>query len=141
MIEEMKLRSFSPRTQKSYVAVVVELVKHYRRSPDQITQDEIRFYLLHLEERGLSANSQNVAISDTSALFPRAVLSLPVVFLKSASTPMAVLASPVVLFWSAPVPRLVLVCAAATPARESEKMSAAIRTEKKEAVLVEWLNI
>ena len=63
MIEEMKLRSFSPRTQKSYVAVVVGLVKHYRRSPDQITQDEIRSYLLHLEERGLSANSRNVAIS------------------------------------------------------------------------------
>ena len=63
MIEEMKLRSFSPRTQKSYVSVVVGLVKHYHRSPDQITQDEIRSYLLHLEARGLSANSRNVAIS------------------------------------------------------------------------------
>ena len=63
MIEEMKLRSFSPRTQKSYVAAVVGLVKHYHRSPDQIIQDEIRSYLLHLEERGLSANSRNVAIS------------------------------------------------------------------------------
>jgi hypothetical protein len=44
---------------------------------------------------------------------------------------------PVVLLTSAPAPRLVLVCAAATPARESEKMSAAIRTEKNETVLVE----
>jgi hypothetical protein len=32
----------------------------------------------------------------------------------------------------------VLLCAAVTPARESEKMSVAIRTEKNEAALVEW---
>jgi len=32
---------------------MVGLVKHYRRSPNQLTQDEIRAYLLHLKERGL----------------------------------------------------------------------------------------
>jgi site-specific recombinase XerD len=63
MIEEMKLRNFSPRTQQSYLSAMVGLVKHYRRSPDQLTQDEIRAYLLHLKERGLSASSRNVAIS------------------------------------------------------------------------------
>jgi integrase/recombinase XerD len=63
MIEEMKLRNFSHRTEQSYVSAIVGLVKHYRRSPDQITQDEIRSYLLHLKERGLSPSSRNVAIS------------------------------------------------------------------------------
>ncbi|MBI2174849.1 MAG: site-specific integrase [Candidatus Omnitrophica bacterium] len=63
MIEEMRLRNFSPRTQKSYVAAMVGLVKHYRRSPDQLTQEEIRSYLLHLEERGLSPSSRNIAVS------------------------------------------------------------------------------
>jgi len=63
MIEEMKLRNFSPRTQQSYLAAVIGLVKHYRRSPDHLTQDEIRAYLLHLEKRGLSPSSRNVAIS------------------------------------------------------------------------------
>jgi integrase/recombinase XerD len=63
MIEEMKLRNFSPRTQQSYLAAVIGLVKHYGRSPDQLTQDEIRAYLLHLEKRGLSPSSRNVAIS------------------------------------------------------------------------------
>jgi Phage integrase, N-terminal SAM-like domain len=63
MIEEMKLRNFSPRTEQSYVAAMVGLVKYYRRSPDQLTQDEIRSYLLHLQERGLSPSSRNVAIS------------------------------------------------------------------------------
>jgi site-specific recombinase XerD len=59
----MKLRNFASRTQKSYVAAMVGLARHYHRFPDQLTQDEIRTYLLHLQERGLSANSQNVAIS------------------------------------------------------------------------------
>ena len=30
MIEEMKLRNFSPRTQQSYLGAMVGLVKHYR---------------------------------------------------------------------------------------------------------------
>jgi site-specific recombinase XerD len=63
MIEEMKLRNFSPRTQQSYLAAMIGLVKHYRRSPDELTQEEIRTYLLHLEKRGLSSSSRNVAIS------------------------------------------------------------------------------
>ena len=63
MIEEIRLRNFSPRTEQCYAAAMVGLVKHYRRSPDQLTQDEIRSYLLHLKERGLSASSRNVAIS------------------------------------------------------------------------------
>jgi len=63
MIEEMKLRNFSPRTQESYVGAMIGLAKHYRRSPDQLTQEEIRAYLLHLEKRGLSPSSRNVAIS------------------------------------------------------------------------------
>ena len=63
MIEEMKLRNFSPRTRQSYLAAMIGLVKHYGRSPDQLTQDEIRSYLLHLERRGLSPSSRNVAIS------------------------------------------------------------------------------
>jgi integrase/recombinase XerD len=63
MIEEMRLRNFSPRTEQSYVAAMVGLSRYYRRSPDQLTQDEIRSYLLHLQERGLSPSSRNVAIS------------------------------------------------------------------------------
>src|SRR3972149_7048691 len=63
MIEEMRLRNFSPRTEQSYVAAMVGLAKYYRQSPDQLTQEQIRSYLLHLKERGLSPSSRNVAIS------------------------------------------------------------------------------
>ena len=38
MIEEMKLRNFSPRTEQSYLGAMIGLVKHYRRSPDQLTK-------------------------------------------------------------------------------------------------------
>jgi len=63
MMAEMKLRNFASRTQKSYVAAMVGLARHYRQFPDQLSQEQIRAYLLHLQDRGLSANSQNVAIS------------------------------------------------------------------------------
>ena len=63
MIAEMKLRNFAARTQKSYLAAMVGLAKHYRQFPDQLTEEQIRTYLLHLPERGLSPSSRNVAIS------------------------------------------------------------------------------
>ena len=63
MIQEMRLRNFSPRTEKSYVAAMVGLVKYYRQSPDQLSVEPIRSYLLPLQEQGLSASSCNVAIS------------------------------------------------------------------------------
>jgi site-specific recombinase XerD len=71
MIEEIRLRNFSPRTEQSYVAAMVGLVKHYRRSPDQLTQEQIRSYLLHLKERGLSPSSRNVAISGMKFFYHR----------------------------------------------------------------------
>ena len=33
MIEEMKLRNFSPRTEQSYVSAMVRLVKYYHQDP------------------------------------------------------------------------------------------------------------
>jgi Phage integrase, N-terminal SAM-like domain len=52
MIEEMRLRNFAARTQKSYLAVMVGLAKHYRQFPDQLTQEQIRTYLLHRQSGG-----------------------------------------------------------------------------------------
>lgn len=59
MIRDMTVRGFAPRTHKSYLAAVVRLAKHYRRSPAQITDDEIQTYLAYLiQERKLSWSSQ-----------------------------------------------------------------------------------
>lgn len=60
MINDMKLRRFSPDTQKLYVYAVEDLSKFYSRSPDRISEDEVWEYLLHLqEERKLKWSSCN----------------------------------------------------------------------------------
>lgn len=55
MIRDMTVRGFAPRTHKAYIAAVVRLAKHYRRAPNEITNDEVQTYLAHLiQERKLS---------------------------------------------------------------------------------------
>ena len=55
MIRDMTVRGFARRTHTAYIAAVVRSAKHYRRSPDQITSDEVQTYLAHLiHERKLS---------------------------------------------------------------------------------------
>jgi hypothetical protein len=51
MIEDMQLAGLSAKTQDVYVQAVTALVKHYRRSPDQLTEEEVRRYLLQVRER------------------------------------------------------------------------------------------
>jgi integrase/recombinase XerD len=49
MIEDMQLRGLSEKTQESYVRAVRQLAEHYARPPDQISEEELRQYLLHLQ--------------------------------------------------------------------------------------------
>jgi hypothetical protein len=48
MIEEMKLRNFSPATQQSYVYAVSRLAQYHHKSPDQLSKEDIRAFLVHL---------------------------------------------------------------------------------------------
>jgi len=58
MIDEMTVQRLAKRTQDSYVYAVYRLTKHYRRSPDQISSEEVKAFLLHLtQERQLSSSS------------------------------------------------------------------------------------
>jgi site-specific recombinase XerD len=58
MIEEMKLRNFSPATQQSYVYAVSRLAQYHNKSPDQLSKEDIRAFLVHLTtQRKLSPNS------------------------------------------------------------------------------------
>jgi len=62
MVREMQLRRFAPGTQEAYVHGVVELARFYHRSPDQLNQEEVRGYLLHLMTvRKLDWSTVNVA--------------------------------------------------------------------------------
>ena len=55
MLEDMQLRGLSARTQECYVAAVRQLAEHYHRSPDQLTEEDLRQYFLYL------ANEKKVA--------------------------------------------------------------------------------
>jgi integrase/recombinase XerD len=48
MLRDMTVRGFSPRTHEAYIRQVVGLARHYRRSPDQLSADEVQAYLAHL---------------------------------------------------------------------------------------------
>jgi len=57
MIEEMKLRNFSPATQESYVYAVARLSRYYQRSPDALSKEEIRGFLVYLlVDRKIASN-------------------------------------------------------------------------------------
>jgi site-specific recombinase XerD len=63
---DMKLRRFSPKTIACYLACMKGVAKHFRKSPAELGDEEIRAYLYHLmEERKVS---QSVLVQTYSAL-------------------------------------------------------------------------
>ena len=61
MKEDLQLAGYSPRTIASYIDTVRVLANYYHRSPDLITEDEIRrFFLYMINERKSSASSITV---------------------------------------------------------------------------------
>ena len=54
MIADMTLAGLAAGTQAVYVQAVRGLAAHHRRSPDQLSEDDVRRYLLTLRERGVA---------------------------------------------------------------------------------------
>lgn len=74
MIGELRLRNRSRRTIDSYVGWVYQLAKHYRASPDTLSVDQIRGFLLHLAvDRGLAPATVNVAFNALVFLYREVV--------------------------------------------------------------------
>lgn len=48
MDEDMIVRGFAVRTREAYLWAVTGLARFYRRAPDQVSNDEVQAYLLHL---------------------------------------------------------------------------------------------
>ena len=64
MIRAMDLKNFSKHTQRSYLAVVTGLAKHYNRSPENISDEMIEDYLLHLKnEKGYALKSCSLVLT------------------------------------------------------------------------------
>jgi len=63
MLEDMQLRGLSARTQGCYVDAVRQLADHYHRSPDQITEEELRQYFLYLaNEKKVARTTATIAL-------------------------------------------------------------------------------
>jgi hypothetical protein len=60
MIEDMRLAGLADGTQQVYVQAVANLAKYYRRSPEHLTEEEVRRYLLDLREQGAARGSFKV---------------------------------------------------------------------------------
>jgi integrase/recombinase XerD len=54
LIDDLRLRNYSPRTIDAYVAGVARLARHFNRSPDQLGPEHVRAFQLHLLGRGVS---------------------------------------------------------------------------------------
>lgn len=62
MLNDMIVRGLAENTQASYLQSVTGLAKHYRRSPDQLSPQEVQDYLIYLsQERHLGWKSCNTA--------------------------------------------------------------------------------
>jgi integrase len=69
MIDDMRMRQLSPRTQANYLRIVREFSRYHGRSPDTATVEDLRGYQLHLVDHGTSPVSLNAAITGLKFFF------------------------------------------------------------------------
>jgi len=61
-IDDMKLKGYAETTQTAYLRFVDQYAKHYSKPPDQLTENQLRNYLLYLKDkRKLSTSTLTVA--------------------------------------------------------------------------------
>jgi site-specific recombinase XerD len=68
-IEDMQVRNYSPRTVEAYVAAVAKLAKHFGRSPDELTSEEVRAFQVHLLAAKASWSQFNQIVSGLRLFF------------------------------------------------------------------------
>ena len=54
MLEDMRLRNLSVRTQETYLCQIKKFAEHFKKSPEQLGREEIREYQLYLVEKEVS---------------------------------------------------------------------------------------
>jgi integrase/recombinase XerD len=59
LIDDLRLRNYSPRTIDAYVAAVVKLTRHFRLPPDQLSPEQVRQFQLQLVSRRVSFSLLN----------------------------------------------------------------------------------
>ena len=80
MVEDMTLAGLVPGTQAVYIQAVRHLAAHFRRPPDQLSEAEVRGYLLALRERGVARPRARELGEDSATPSRRSrILSVPTV--------------------------------------------------------------
>lgn len=69
MIDDMRLRKLSAKTQKAYVRAVVNLTRFLGRSPDTAATEDLRRYQLHMVEQGVTSTTLNATITGLKFFF------------------------------------------------------------------------
>ena len=60
---ELKIRNYSPKTVESYLYGLREYFYFKKRGFEVLNQDNIKDYLLHCEQKGISAQSRNLFLN------------------------------------------------------------------------------
>lgn len=95
MLAELQLRGIAPRTQTAYLREIAKLEKYFKKSPEELGEEEVKEYLVHmLEDRGLSSGTYKYYAAGIKFLYrttlnrgevvekikyPKAKIKLPVV--------------------------------------------------------------
>jgi integrase/recombinase XerD len=69
MLDDMRMRKLTPKTQSAYIRAVCRFTRYLGRSPDSATVEDLRNYQLHLVDHGTVAASLNAAISGLKFFF------------------------------------------------------------------------
>ena len=69
MIEDMKLVGLSEGTQRTYLTAVSNLARHFNRSPDLVTEEQVRTYLVAMAGRGLAPSTVRTHLFALKFLF------------------------------------------------------------------------
>ena len=72
MIEDLQLRGLSESTQASYLQAVRLSAEYYHKSPDQITEEELRQYFLYLSNTKVpGCKSKTSTVDVAQSIFVR----------------------------------------------------------------------
>jgi len=70
MLEDMQLRGLAPKTQDAYLRAVRQLAEHIGKSPDQVSEAELRAYFLYLKnEKKASRSACTIALCGIKFFF------------------------------------------------------------------------
>jgi integrase/recombinase XerD len=70
MIEALQLKGLSERTQEAYLRAVRQLAEHFNKSPDSISEEELRQYFLHIKNvKNYSRSGLTIALCGIKFFF------------------------------------------------------------------------